>query len=297
MEARLRGIVTALATPLNRNGSVDAGALRALIDYVVEGGTIGIFALSSTGEGPLLTDEDRQRVIDEAVAAAGGRIAVLVNVSDTSTPRALRWVERAAQAGADYVMATLPFYAWHAGQQILDFYLALADASPLPVLIYNLPEYTNVNVDAAATERLAEHPNIVGVKDSSADWAHFQAVLTVKTLRPDFVVLNGDERALASSVLMGADGGLLGIANIAPRLCVECFEAAARGDVAEARRLQTELTDLCRIYTTADSGHAGVKVALKLIGIGQEWVTPPLRPASEAEQVEVEKILRRHGLL
>lgn len=297
MQAKLRGIVVALATPLNKNGTVDTGALRALIDYVAEAGATGIFAASSTGEGPLLLDEERQRVIDETVAAADGRLAVLANVSDTSTARALRWVERAAGAGADYVVATLPYYMCHFGLQIEDFYAALAEASALPVLIYNLPVYTKVQIDAAVIGKLAEHPNIVGVKDSSLDWRHFQAVIRVKEKRPDFVVLNGDEQALASSVLMGADGGVLGLANLAPRLCVECFEAAARGDLEQARRLQAELTDLHRVMQIADSGQAGLKLALKFIGIGHEWVTEPLRPAGEKEAAEVSELLRRHGML
>lgn len=297
MQAKLRGIVVALATPLNRDGTVDVGALRALVDYVAEGGAIGLFAASSTGEGPLLLDEERQRLIEEAVGAAGGRMAVLANVSDTSTARALRWVERAGKAGADYVVATLPFYMRHAGGQIEDFFLALADTSPVPVVIYDLPYYTNVLIDATVIGKLAEHPNIAGIKDSSLDWQHFQAVVRVKEKRPDFAVLNGDEQALASSVLMGGDGGVLGLANLAPRLCVECFEAAARGDLAEAQRLQTDLTNLCRIYTVADSAHAGLKLALKLMRVCQEWVTAPLRPAGEGQQTEVEEILRRHRLL
>lgn len=297
MQTKLQGIVVALATPLNRDGTVDVGALRALVDYVAAGGATGIFALSSTGEGPLLPDEERQRVIDESVAAAGGRLAVLANVSETSTARVLRWLERAAKSGADYVVATLPFYMQHGGQQIEDFYLALADAAPVPVVIYNVPVYTKVNVGAPVLERLATHPNIVGVKDSSLDWRHFQAVIRVKDKRPDFAVLNGDEQALASSVLMGADGGVLGLANIAPRLCADCFAAAAHGDLPQARRLQAQVTDLHRIMAVADSGQAGLKVALKLIGIGQQWVSAPLRPAGEKEEAEIRKLLQRHGLI
>ena len=297
VHGKLRGIVVALATPLNPDGTVDTEGLRALIDYVAEGGVRGVFVLSSTGEGPLLVDEERQRVIDAAMEAAGGRLAVLVNVSETSTARALRWVQRAAEAGADYVVATLPYYMQHTGPQIEKFYLTLAEASPVPVVVYNVPAYTKVHVDAPTMEHLAAHPNIAGVKDSSLDWRHFQALIRLKTHRPDFAVLNGDEQALASSVLMGADGGVLGLANLAPRLCVDCYEAAARGDLPEARRLQAELTDLHRVMTIADTGQAGLKLALRLVGIGQEWVTSPLRPAGEKEASQLRELLRRHGLL
>jgi dihydrodipicolinate synthase/N-acetylneuraminate lyase len=298
MAARLRGLVVALATPLQDDGSVDREALARLVDYVAAGGAVGIFVLSSTGEGPMLPEEQQRAAVESAVAAAQGRLAVLCNISDTGTTRVLRRAEQAAELGADYLVCTLPFYFHHRGQEILDFYYAVADVAARPLLIYNVPCYTGVQITPGQVGELAAHPNIVGIKDSTQDWVAFQRIVRLKDQRPEWMVFNGDEEALASSVLMGADGGVLGLGNVAPRLCAELFAAADRGDLLTARRLQSALADLQQLWSLAgDAGHGCLKLALHLLGFCQPHVSAPLRPAPPELRPRVAALLARHGLL
>ena len=293
----LRGIIPALATPLRADGSVDVEGMGRLVDYVVEGGVTGLFVLSSTGEGPMLREEDKEAAVRAAVEAAAGRVAILAHIADTSTARVLRQAERAAEWGADYVVSTLPFYFRHAGPQTLSFYTDVADASPRPVLIYNVPYCTGVQVTAEQIAELAAHPNIVGIKDSTQDWRHFQQVIRIKDDVPEFLVFNGDEEALASTVLMGGDGGVLGLANVAPRLCTELFEAADRGDIAKARQLQAEVAELQAVWYMAECPHGGLKLALSVLGICEPHVTRPLISPSPDLKPEMVRLLRLHGLV
>ncbi|MBC7289421.1 MAG: dihydrodipicolinate synthase family protein, partial [Armatimonadetes bacterium] len=172
-----RGIIPALATPLREDGSVDVHGMGRLIEYVVGGGVAGIFVLSSTGEGPMLRETDKATAVKTAVEAVAGRVAVFVHIADTSTARVISQAERAAELGADCAVATLPFYFRHSGSQVLSFYTDVADASPLPVLIYNVPVCTGVQITADQVAELAAHPNIVGIKESTLDWRQFQRIV------------------------------------------------------------------------------------------------------------------------
>ncbi len=293
----LRGIIPALATPLRADGSVDTDGMARLVDYVVDGGVRGLFVLSSTGEGPMLREEDKEAAVRAAVEAAAGRVAILVHIADTSTARVIRQAEKAAEWGADYVVSTLPFYFRHSGAQAMSFYTDVAEASPRPLMLYNVPHCTGVQVTAEEIAELAAHPNIVGIKDSTQDWRHFQQVIRVKQSVPEFLVFNGDEEALASTVLMGGDGGVLGLANVAPRLCVDVFEAADRGDIAKARELQARLAELQDIWLMAECSHGGLKLALSVLGICEPYVTRPLIPPSPDLEPRMLRLLREHGLL
>lgn len=297
MHSNLRGLIPALATPLNEDYTVDPGGLKALIDYVIEGGARGIFVLSSTGEGPMLADDQRRVAVTTAVEAAAGRSPVLMHVPETSTERVLRWARLAPELGAQYVVSTLPFYFRHQDQQALDFYHAIADGSPLPVFLYNVPVCTGVHVTHQQIAQLAAHPNIAGIKDSTQDWRHFQKVIRIKQEHPDFLVFNGDEEALASTVLMGGDGGVLGLGNVCPALCTAVFEAADRGDLAASRRLQAELTDLQQMWFCFSCPSGALKMTLRLLGLAKPHVTPPLLAAPLELEPFLRELLSRHGLL
>ncbi len=297
MHSDLRGLIPALATPLNEDFTVDTGGLKALVDYVIGGGARGIFVLSSTGEGPMLADEQRHVAVTAAAEAAAGRAPVLMHVPETSTERVLRWARLAPELGAQYIVSTLPFYFHHEGQQTLDFYHALADASRLPVFLYNVPFCTGVHITHQQIAQLAAHPNIVGIKDSTQDWRHFQKVIRIKQQHPGFLVFNGDEEALASTVFMGGDGGVLGLGNVCPALCTAVFEAAHRGDVEAARRLQAELTDLQQMWFCFACPSGALKMTLGLLGLAKPYVTPPLLPAPPELEPFLRELLSRHGLV
>lgn len=297
MAQKLQGIIPALATPLQEDGHPDEAGLRQLVQFQIDNGVRGLFVCGSTGEGPMLADEDWRQAHIWAVREAAGRVPVLANVSEASTARALYRARQAADFGADAVVATLPYYYAHAGEEAKRFYLALADGSPLPVYIYNVPQRTQVPLTAEMLQELAQHPNIRGVKDSANDpILHFELIQSFR--HTDFAVLNGSEFFLGASVLLGGDGGLLGICNVCPKLCVELYEAARRGDLEAVRRLQASLSDVTSLFfAKGGSPLAALKTALHLLGICQPYVSHPFLPASSEQKIAVQDILQRNGLL
>jgi 2-dehydro-3-deoxy-D-pentonate aldolase len=297
MPEKLRGILPALATPLLEDGSPDEASLRKLIRQQLDGGVSGFFMCGSTGEGPMLTDADWATVIGISVSEVAGRVPILANVADTGTRRAIERAREAATLGADAVVATLPFYYVHAGQEAVRFFTRLADESPLPVYVYNVPQRTGYSLPADMLVALADHPNIHGVKDSAVDpILHFE--LVDRLHNTDFTVLNGSEFFLGASVMMGGDGGLLGICNVCPKLCVELYEVAAQGDIPAVRRLQPLVSDVTKIFfTQPGSPLSGLKKAMEMLELCGPWASHPFTATTTQQDDTIRKILERNGLL
>lgn len=294
---KLRGIIPALATPLNEDGSPDEAGIRKLVRDQLDGGVAGFFACGSTGEGPILRDEHWRQAVGWIVSEVAGQVPVLANVADTGTARTVDRAHQAATLGADAVVATLPFYYVHAGQEATDYFTRLADDSPLPLFIYNVPSRTQVALSAEVLVQLSAHPNIHGVKDSSVDpILHFDLIHYLRNT--EFTVLNGSEFFLGASVMMGGDGGLLGICNVCPRLCVELYEAAVQGDIPAVRRLQPMVSDVTRIFfTRGGSALSALKKGMELLGLCQPYASHPFTPVTEQQTAEIRDILQRNGLL
>ena len=297
MPEKLRGIIPALATPLLENGDPDEAGLRRLVAYQLDNGVAGFFPCGSTGEGPMLRDQDWRAVIAGVVSEVNGRVPILANVADTGSRRAIERARAAADLGADAVVATLPFYYVHAGREAFGFFTELADASPLPLYIYNVPQRTGFSLPADMLVELSEHPNIHGVKDSAVDpILHFELIDRLRNT--DFTVLNGSEFFVGASVMMGGDGGLLGICNVAPKLCVELYEAAARGDIPAVRKLQPIVSEVTTIFfTQGGSAISALKKALEILGICGGWSSHPFTPTTPEQDAKIRDILERTGLL
>lgn len=298
MAEKLRGIVPALVTPLGSTGEPDEGSVRRLVRYTLDGGCSGLFVAGSTGEGPMLQDEQWEAVVRWVVDENGGRAKVLASVADSGTARVIRRAHRAAQLGADAVVTTLPYYFVHAGEETLRFWEAVGDNSPLPVYMYNVPQRTQVAMTREQIMAAARHPNIIGVKDSSCDMIlHFDLIHEAGKLENGFTVLNGSEFSLGASVMMGGDGGLLGIANVAPGLCTALYSAAVAADIAEVRRLQPMVAEVTSLFWLPEcSAVSGVKRALQLLGICEAHVAHPFIPAPEKHDAKIRDILKRNGV-
>lgn len=297
MPEKLRGILPALATPLLPDGSPDEESLRRLVNHQIDNGVVGFFPCGSTGEGPMLTDEAWRTVIGVVVSEVAGRVPVLANVADTGTARTIQRARQAAELGADAVVTTLPFYYVHAGQEARQFFTEVADNAPAPLFIYNVPQRTGYSLPADLLVELAEHPNIHGVKDSAVDpILHFELVDRLCT--SDFTVLNGSEFFLGASVIMGGDGGLLGICNVCPKLCVELYEAAAMGDIPAVRRLQPIVSDITKIFfTQPGSPISGLKKAMEMLGLCGPRTSHPFVPTTPEQDTVIRGILDGNGLL
>ena len=228
----LTGVVPPLISPLGDGGDADAGAMAALVEHVVTGGCTGLFVLGGCGEGAWLTTAQRDAVVRAAVKAAAGRVPVLAAVMLPATGPAVEAARRARGEGADAVVVGSPYYFAVDGGGHRRHVEAVLEAAGLPGLLYNIPQCTHAVLAADTVAALARDARVLGMKDSAGDFLTFQRYLAVKRDRPDFRVLQGQESLLASSVLHGGDGAVPGVANIAPRLCVDLVRAAHAGDSA-----------------------------------------------------------------
>ena len=257
----LRGVVPPLLTPLTTAGGVDGGALGALIDHVLGAGCSGLFALGGCGAGPWHTAEDRRAAVRAAVRAAAGRAPVLVGVVLPATRPAVAAARQAADEGADAVVVGSPYYfdVDPAAQgRHVD---AILGAVPLPALLYNIPQCTHRRLLPETVAALAAEPRILGLKDSAGDFPAFLDFVAIKTKRPGFKVLQGNELLMAPSLQHGGDGLIPGLANVDPALFVALRQAAAEEDADTCRRLQARIRALKTI-----EGHGGWLAALHAAG-------------------------------
>ena len=293
---KLAGVIPPLITPLDQAGHVDAAAAEALVSYTLAGGCSGLFVAGGCGLGPWLTTAQRGEAVRAAVKSAAGRAPVLAGVMLPATGPTCEAARQAETEGADAVVVASPYYFGVDGNDQRRHVETVLEAVNLPILLYNIPQCTHHTWQPRTVAALAREPRVLGVKDSSGDLAGFQSFLAIKRERPDFRVLQGDERVMAACVLMGGDGVIAGLANVAPRLCVDLVQAGARGDVPACRKLQERIADLWTLFTQGTSLPA-LYAACVALGIGSGRQVEPYAPLDAEQQQAVAAILRRHGLL
>jgi len=292
----LRGVIPPMISPLTPSGQVDTGAVGRVVDYILAGGCSGLFVLGGVGEGAWLSTAQRGRIVDATVRATAGRAPVLVGLMLPGTAPARDAALQAADAGADALVVGSPYYfGVDAASQQRHVEVILA-ATPLPVLLYNIPQCTHQPLLREAVEALATEPRILGVKDSWGDMPYFQSLLTLKLKRPNFRVLQGHEHAAMASLLLGADGLIPGLGNVAPRVLVSLVQAARAGNVATCQRLHAEIFELTGIYTQK-AGLAGLYAACAALGLARNVPAEPWVPVGDADLPAIEAILRKHDLL
>jgi len=292
----LSGVIPPLISPLDTAGGVDAAAVERLVEYVVAGGVSGLFVLGGCGEGAWLTPAQRRAVIQATLRAAGGRIPVLAGVMLPGTGPAVEAARQATEAGADAVVVGSPYYFGVDGDAQRRHVEAVMGATPLPALLYNIPQSTHQVLAPEIVAALAREPRILGIKDSAGDFQVFLRYLAVRQEQAAFRVLQGNEFLAAASLLQGADGLVPGLANIAPALLVALREAAGKADAPTCARLQTAVEDLASLY---EQGHwlPALKAALAMLGIGTGLPPAPLAPPGEGQRQAIAAVLRRHDLL
>ena len=291
--AHLGGIVPPIATPLTADEGVDEGGLRRLVRHVLQGGVHGIFALGTTGEFAALTDEERRKVAEIVISEVAGKVPVFVGTGAPSTKLAITQGKMAEEVGADAIVALLPYYySLNSLEEQVEHFESLLKETSLPVLLYNIPQCTKHNLRLDVVEKMREHPQVVGIKDSSENYPYFRTLLHMAGAA--FRVFQGSEALAGSSLLMRANGAVLGIANLAPRLCVALWDAAQKDDAAAVREIQHTLDQLNKIYFfEGTSSVGGLKAALSMIGICQPYVTRPLAPASPSARARIEAEVKR----
>lgn len=279
MPHKFAGIYTPIVTPFTADGEVDERAIVSNVDRYLASPLTGLVVLGSNGEAAQLEDDEADRVIDTVRRRVPKDRPMLVGTGRESTRATIAASKRAAALGADAVMARTPsFYKPQmTSENFIRHYTEVADASPVPVLLYNVTMYTGVNLLPDAVAKLSEHPNIVGLKDSGNDMLQIGDYLTRST--PDFTVLAGAAPTLFTAAALGVHGAVLALAGLVPDLCVQLFEHVKAGRVDDARALQRRLLPLARsigpIY-----GVPGLKAALDLVGLNGGVPRAPLRPVT-----------------
>jgi len=277
-------------TPFTTGGEFDAASLRGNIERWHETGITGYIALGSTGERVHLDACEYLSVLEAARAVVPASRLLIAGAGQQSVRHSIGEIERAAHAGADAVLVITPHFYRGAMTQaaLIDYYTAVADAAPVPVLLYSMPELTGIRIEPETIAQLSQHEKIIGVKDSAGDILNFAE--TLRLVPRDFAVLTGNGPLLYAALTAGATGAILAAACCAPQLAVEIFAALKRGAHARALKLQRAFTPLARAVTVR-YGIGGLKYALDLAGYTGGSVRAPLRmPATEARR-EIAQLL------
>jgi 4-hydroxy-tetrahydrodipicolinate synthase len=290
----LRGVITAMVTPLGEDLTLDEKGLERLIEHLISGGVHGIFILGTTGEAPNLPYDVRSALIEQTCKRVASRVPVIVGITDTSYRDALRMAAKSYECGAQAVVAAPPYYYQVSQVELLQYFRQLAAESPLPLFLYNAPHNTHLWLEIGTVIQAAAEPNIVGLKDSGLNMGYFHAVQEGVRGLADFSLLVGPDDLLAEAVLLGAHGGMAGGSNVWPRLFVALYEAAAAHDVARVSALHQRAVQFDNaVYGDYPANPlCGLKCALSLMGICSTDLTPPLRAYSSKERERVQQYLR-----
>lgn len=296
--ARLRGIVPPLVTPLADRDEIDVPGTEKLLDHVIEGGVHGIFILGTTGEAPSLSYRLRRDFIRLVCQHVADRVPVVVGVTDTSFVETIDMAGVADSAGAAAVVLSTPYY-FPAGQTELTRYIGhVVEKLPgeLPLILYNMPSLTKVWLEVDTLGKLAQHPRIVGVKDSSGDLKYYRDLLKLKSVRPDWSIMIGPEHLTAESVQMGGDGGVNGGANIFPKLFVDLYRSVVDGRTDQVEVLSQRVDRLQQIYSVGKYASRFIKAtkcALSIHGICSDVMAEPFNHFLPPERARVKAILDR----
>ena len=290
---RLGGSITALVTPF-RNGAFDEDAFRALIEWQIESGTHGFVPVGTTGEGPTLTHDEHRRVVAVCVEQVRGRASVIAGAGSNSTVEALELARHAESVGADAVLVVTPYYNRPSQEGLFQHFKAVNDGVGIPIVIYNIPPRSAVDMGVDTMKRLYELPNIVGVKDATASLA--RTALQRVALGPDFIQLSGEDITALAVMAHGGHGCISVTSNVAPRECAALQEACLRGDFHAALEVQDRLAPL-HVALFVEPNPAGPKCALAELGRVRDEVRLPIVAATPAARATIRAAMLHAGIL
>lgn len=292
MPINLNGILLPVTTPFLANEALDTEGLSTNLRRWNDTGIVGYVVLGSTGERANLDESEYLQVIETARRAVPESLTFIAGAGQQSTRGTIKEVERAANAGAQAVLVITPsFYKSAITQEALvRHYLAVADASPVPVILYSMPDLTGIKIEPETAARLSKHKNIVGMKDSSADIPKLADTIRLGT--EDFAVMIGNGTVFCEALQAGARGGILAVGCVVPGLCIEIYRAVRDGEIDRAKLWQEKLTPLARAVTRT-YGIGGLKSAMEMTGFIGGPVRAPLQRPSEAAVAEIAQMLKQ----
>jgi 4-hydroxy-tetrahydrodipicolinate synthase len=287
-----KGSMPALVTPF-RDGAVDFDALKSLVEWQIAEGSHGLVPVGTTGESPTLTHDEHEKVIEDVVTAAAGRVPVIAGAGSNNTVEAIRFVEHAKAVGADAALVVTPYYNKPTQKGLIAHFAALNEIG-LPIIIYNIPPRSVIDMLPTTMGELAKLPNIVGVKDATADLSRVPKQRI--TCGKGFIQLSGEDATAVGFNAQGGVGCISVTANVAPRLCAEMQEATLAGDYAAALDFQDRLMPLHEAIF-AEPGVAGAKYGLSVLGKCSDEVRLPLTGLEDTTKQKIQAAMRHAGLL
>lgn len=291
MKLQPKGILPALVTPLTAEGCVNEQSLRKLINYVIDGGVHGVFVIGTTGEFYGLTPEEKREIIAVTVDETDGRVPVYAGTGAITTRDCIRLTNDAEEAGADAVSILTPMFISPSQAELVQHYETIADNTGLPIILYNNLPKTNVTISPAAVSELAQHPSIVGIKDSSGDFSLTGEYIR-HTHQQEFAVLAGRDTLIHACLAYGGSGAIAACANVAPALCAAIYDRFVAGDLQGSLEAQRQLAPL-RMAFGLGTFPAVIKEALQILGIDAGPCLSPIGPLSTDERQHLETLLRQ----
>lgn len=290
---KIHGIIPAMVTPFDANEGVNEAALRQLVNHLIDGGVHGLFPTGSQGEFFALTPEERARVWEIVVDETAGRVPVYAGTGAITTREVIALNKLAEQAGVSAVSVITPYFINPSQEELYRHYVAIADATMLPVILYSNPGRTGgLTLSATLVARLAQHPNIVGIKDSSGDLSNTMEFIS--QTGDDFVTLMGRDTLIYAALLHGAKGSITATANVAPALVVDIYEAFVAGDLDRALAAQNRLAPLRHAFGFG-TFPVVVKEALRLIGIDAGPARSPVGTMSPEQMEKLKRVVAGLG--
>jgi 4-hydroxy-tetrahydrodipicolinate synthase len=294
MRTQFTGVGTALVTPFTAGGELDEKAVRRLGRRQIDAGIHFLVPVGTTGENPTLTLAERIRIVELLVEEAAGRVPILAGAGGYDTKEIVHLAGEMRKAGASGLLSVTPYYNKPTPEGLYQHYRAIAESTPLPIVLYNVPGRTGTNIDLATLVRLATIPNVVGVKEASGNIAQMCEVC--RAVPPDFIVLSGDDAITLPLMAVGGRGVISVVSNQMPAEMAQMVEAAERNDFARARAIHTRMMPLMSI-NFVESNPVPVKAAMAAMGLLEEVYRLPMTPPRPESRERIVKVLKDLGLL
>ena len=291
--AKFHGSMPALVTPF-KDGKIDEESFRALIDWQITAGSHGLVPVGTTGESPTLSHEEHRRAVDICIDEARGRVPVIAGAGSNNTHEAVELARHAEKVGADAVLVVTPYYNKPTQEGLYRHFKAISEAISIPIIIYNIPPRSVIDMSVETMKRVFELKNVVGVKDATGNVGRIS--LQRQAMGPGFIQLSGEDMTALACMAAGAHGCISVVANVAPALCAELMEAVFKGDYRHALRVQDRLTPLHHAIFV-EPGVAGAKYALSILGRLRNDLRLPLVPVTEVAEAQIRRAMVHAGLL
>lgn len=292
MKEPYHGIYAALVTPYTKDGQVNYDELQKLVCHLIDQGLEGFYVNGSTAEAFLLSQAEREKILEAVVEANAGRSKVICHVGAISTDEAIRYTRHAEQTGADAVSAISPFYYKFSNREIVQYYNDIMSSTALPMFVYNFPNFSGFSLTADILDELAKNQNLAGVKFTSSDMFLLEQI---KSNHPELAVWNGFDEMLASGLMAGADGGIGSTYNCMPKLAHKVYDAFRAGNLEEAQNKQRQMNQVIKVIGTYGV-FASVKEILEMEGFHLNGVRRPFTPMGEEGRTQLRRVYEQYIL-